>query len=132
VGIPAVDVLKLARAVVEGRMAQANFNYEQAIKHFEEAATLQDGLPYTEPEPPYWYYPIRQTLAATLVQAGRFDESEVQFRRALERAPNNGWSYFGLSELYKARGNAEAARKSDEKLANTWIGDRAQLQLTRL
>jgi hypothetical protein len=56
----------------------------------------------------------------------------VQFLRALERTPNNGWSYYGLSELYKARGNTDAARKFEEKLAKTWIGDRALLQLTKL
>jgi tetratricopeptide (TPR) repeat protein len=75
---------------------------------------------------------LRIAIRAALLQASRFDESETQFGRALERAPNNGWSYYGLCELYKARGNAEAARKLDEKLANTWIGDRALLQLTRL
>jgi hypothetical protein len=130
VGIPAIDVLKLARAVVEGRIAQAQGNSKLAIKNFEQAAALQDGLPYTEP--PYWYYPVRQTLAAALLQARRFDESEAQFHRALERAPNNGWSYYGLSELYKARRNNEAARKFEEKLANTWTGDRALLQLKKL
>jgi tetratricopeptide (TPR) repeat protein len=130
VGIPAVDALKLARTVVEGRIAQAQGNFTNAIKHFEYAAALQDGLPYTEP--PYWYYPVRQTLAAALLQARRFDEAEHQFKRALERAPNNGWSYYGLAELYKAQGNADNARKFEEKLAKTWVGSPALLQLTKL
>ena len=43
-------------------------------------------------EPPYWYYPVRQSLAAALMQAGRLDEAEEQFKLALKRAPNNGWS----------------------------------------
>lgn len=130
-GIPALDVLKLARTVVEGRIAQSRDDTKLAIAHFEEAADLQGGLPYKE-EPPYWYYPVRQTLAATLVHAGRLDEAEDQFRRALERAPNNGWSYYGLFELYKARRNADAAREAEAKLAKTWIGDRTLLQLSKL
>jgi tetratricopeptide (TPR) repeat protein len=130
VGIPAHAVLKLAGAVVAGRVAQAQGNSELAIASFEEAAALQDTLPYTEP--PYWYYPVRQTLAAALLHAGRLNDAEDQFHRALERAPNNAWSYYGLAKLYKARGDIEAARQAEEKLAQTWIGDRALLQLSKL
>jgi len=129
-GVPAQDVLKLARALVRGRVAQARGDTKTAIARFEEAAALQDRLPYMEP--PYWYYPVRQSLGAALVQAGRLDEAEDQFRRALKRAPNNGWSYYGLSELYRARGDADAARKAEAELARTWIGDRALLQLSKL
>jgi tetratricopeptide (TPR) repeat protein len=129
-GVPAEDVLKLARTLVQGRIAQAQGNTKIAIAQFEAAAALQDGLAYMEP--PYWYYPVRQTLAAAWVQAGRLDEAEDQFRRALKRAPNNGWSYYGLSELYRARGDADAVRKAEAELAKTWIGDRSLLQLSKL
>ena len=50
------------------------------------AAAAQFALAYTEP--PYWYYPIRQSLAAALLQAGRYTEAERQFQRALSRAAN--------------------------------------------
>ena len=101
-----------------------------AVAQFEQAATLQDALPYMEP--PYWYYPVRQTLGAALMQTGRLDEAEEQFRWALKRAPNNGWSYYGLAELYRARGNGDAARQMEAELARTWIGDRSLLQLYKL
>jgi tetratricopeptide (TPR) repeat protein len=129
-GVPAQDVLELARTMVQGRIAQAKGDSKAAIASFDRAAALQDSLPYMEP--PYWYYPVRQTLAAALVQAGRFDEAEDQFRRALKRAPNNGWSYYGLAELYRARGDADAARKAEAELGKTWIGDRGLLQLSKL
>jgi tetratricopeptide (TPR) repeat protein len=129
-GVPAQEVLELARNVVLGRIAQAQGDSGKAIEHFERAAALQDALPYMEP--PYWYYPVRQSLAAALLQAKRYDDAEEQFRRALKRAPNNGWSYYGLAELYRVRGNADAAKKAEQDLANTWIGDRALLQLSRL
>ena len=129
-GIPAHDVLKLARAVVEGRVDQARGDPNGAAEHFEQAAVLQDALPYTEP--PYWYYPVRQSVAAALMQAGRLDAAEDQFRRALIRAPNNGWSYYGLVQLYTARGDTGAARKAEEELAKTWVGDRQLLQLSKL
>src|SRR5262249_38472850 len=121
-GIPASDVLKLARGVIEGRVALAQGDANKATERFEQAAALQETLPYMEP--PYWYYPVRQSLAVALMQAGRLDDAEDQFRRALARAPNNGWSYYGLAELYKTRGDAEAGRKAGAKLAKNWGGDR--------
>jgi tetratricopeptide (TPR) repeat protein len=129
-GIPAQDVLKLARTVLLGRVAQAQGDFNAAGGQFEQAASIQDALPYTEP--PYWYYPVRQSLAAALLQAGRLAEAEDQFLLALKRAPANGWSYFGLTQLYKQRGEAAAAEKAEADLARTWVGDRQLLQISNL
>jgi len=128
--IPAQDVLELAQNVVEARIAQARGDSKTAVDRFRKAADIQDTLRYTEP--PFWYYPVRQSLAAALVQAGRLDEALEQFRRALRRAPNNGWTYYGLAQLYKKRGNANAARGAEAQLAKTWIGDKSLLDLGRL
>jgi tetratricopeptide (TPR) repeat protein len=130
VGIPANDVLKIAEHVLQGRMAQAKGDANAAVSEFEKAATLQDSLNYMEP--PYWYYPVRQSLAAALVQAKRYDAAAEQFRRSLTRAPNNAWSYYGLVELHKARGDAIALSKAEELLNQSWVGDRALLQLSNL
>ena len=129
-GIPAQDVLKLARTVLLGRVAQAQGDFNAAIGQFEQAASIQDALAYTEP--PYWYYPLRQSLAAALLQAGRLTEAEDQFLLALKRAPANGWSYFGLTQLYKQRGDAAAADKAEADLTRTWVGDRQLLQISNL
>jgi tetratricopeptide (TPR) repeat protein len=130
VGIPANDVLKIAEHVLQGRMAQAKGDANAAVSEFEKAATLQDSLNYMEP--PYWYYPVRQSLAAALVQAKRYDAAAEQFRRSLMRAPNNAWSYYGLVELHKARGDAMALSKAEELLNQSWVGDRVLLQLSNL
>ncbi|AMN40815.1 tetratricopeptide repeat protein [Rhodoplanes sp. Z2-YC6860] len=129
-GVPAQEVLHVARTVVLARVAQAKGDKRGAVSQFEQAAALQEALPYTEP--PYWYYPVRQSLAAALLQAGRYAEAERQFQRALTRAPSNGWSYYGLAELHKKQGNRTAARKAEADLARTWIGDRKLLQISRL
>jgi tetratricopeptide (TPR) repeat protein len=129
-GVPAKDVLALARSVIEARIAQRQGDKAAAIERFERAAALQDGLPYMEP--PYWYYPVRQSLAVALMQAGRLDQAEEQFKLALRRAPGNGWSWYGLAELYRARGQADEARKLDADLAKLWIGERQLLELSKL
>ena len=97
---------------------------------FGEAAAIQETLRYSEP--PYWYYPVRQSLAAALMQAGRLDQAREQFQLALKRAPNNGWTYYGLAQLYRKRGDARAAADAEAQLAKTWIGDRALLDVSRL
>jgi tetratricopeptide (TPR) repeat protein len=128
--VPAQEVLRIARTVIMARVAQGKGDKSAAVSRFEEAAALQEALPYTEP--PYWYYPIRQSLAAALLQAGRYAEAKQQFELALRRSPSNGWSYYGLAELYKARGDTAAARKAEADLARTWIGDRRLLQISNL
>jgi tetratricopeptide (TPR) repeat protein len=128
--VPAQEVLRIARTLILARVAQAKGDKRTAVVLFERAAALQDALPYTEP--PYWYYPIRQSLAAALLQAGRYAEAERQFQRALSRAPANGWSYYGLAQLHKSRGNTAAARKAEADLARIWIGDRRLLQISNL
>lgn len=129
-GIPANDVLKIAQHVVHGRIAQSQGDANVAVEQFEKAAALQDGMSYMEP--PFWYYPVRQSLAAALVQAKRYDDAAEQFRRSLQRAPNNAWSYYGLAELHKARNDAMALRAAEDQLNKTWTGDRQLLKLSNL
>jgi tetratricopeptide (TPR) repeat protein len=129
-GVPAKDVLALARTVIEARIAQRQGDKTASIERFERAAALQDGLPYMEP--PYWYYPVRQSLAVALMQAGRLDDAEEQFKHALKRAPGNGWSWYGLAELYKTRGKADEASKLEADLVKLWIGERQLLELSKL
>ena len=117
-GIPALEVLQLARTVVEGRLAQAEGDSNKAIERFEQAAALQDALPYTEP--PYWYYPVRQSLAAALMQAGRLGDAEEQFRRALARAPEQRLVVLRIARTlegaWRRRGGAKGGSRAGEDL----------------
>jgi tetratricopeptide (TPR) repeat protein len=103
-GVPAPDIVRLATRVVDGRAAQAERDYDAAAAAFRDAAAIQDGLPYTEP--PYWYYPVRQSL---LLQAGKPTEAEEMFRAALRQYPNSAWALYGLREAQAARGDTASA-----------------------
>lgn len=128
--VPAPDLLNLARHVIEGRIAQSQGDLAGAIKEFEIAVTIQDTLAYMEP--PYWYYPVRQTLGAALMQAGRAQEAEAVFEQTLKNVPKNGWALYGLMETQKAQGKQEVARATQKRLQHAWSGDLAQLDLGRL
>jgi tetratricopeptide (TPR) repeat protein len=123
-------VLEIAEAVIAARIAQARADRAGAVAAFQKAAALQETLPYTEP--PYWYYPVHQSLGAALLQAGRADEAEAAFREALRRSPNSGWVIYGLAETARARGDEAARQEMEARLARTWIGDRSLLELKRL
>ena len=81
--------------VATGRLADASGDLDGAAKAYENAIAIADGLAYTEP--PYWYYPVRQSLGSVRLRQGRLDDAEKAFRdrwracaTAAGRSP--GWS----------------------------------------
>ena len=80
---------------------------QAAIAHFERAVAGQDALPYTEP--PFWYYPTRQSLGLALLRAGRAADAEAVYRKDLQAYPHNGWSTFGLIQSLEAQGKIDDA-----------------------
>lgn len=128
--VPGREIVRTARLVATGREAAARGDLDAAAAAYENAIALQDELAYTEP--PYWYYPIRQSLGAVLLRAGRLSEAEQAFRDSLIRTPNNGWALYGLRQLYRQQGDRKAERAAAEALKRTWFGDRSTLNLARL
>jgi tetratricopeptide (TPR) repeat protein len=118
--VPAPEILRIARHVLEGRIAQAEGNLDQAISEFELAVQIQDTLPYMEPE--YWYYPVRQSLGAALLAAGRAADAEEVFRQSLIEAPNNGWALYGLMQAYDAQGDQVASVETKKLFDKAWAG----------
>jgi tetratricopeptide (TPR) repeat protein len=96
----------------------------------EEAVATQERLSYTEP--PYWYYPAKQTLAAMVLEAGDAERAEQLFIEALAESPNNGWVLFGVGEAYRRQGDRAAEKYARSLLKNAFAGDRASLTLSRL
>ena len=129
-GVPAPDMLDLAREMVLARIALAEGKLRTARTAFERAAAIQDKLPYSEP--PHWPYPVRQSLAAVMVRLGDLNAAEDAFRASLAQAPNNGWALYGLSEVYRRMGRRDAAADIARRLDGAWAGDRRALDLRRL
>jgi tetratricopeptide (TPR) repeat protein len=128
--VPAPDLLSLARHVIEGRIAQAQGDLEGVIKEFRIAVSIQDSLSYTEP--PYWYYPVRQSLGAALLQAGRAEDAERMFEQSLEQFPKSGWSLYGLMKAQQAQGKTDAAKATEQRFKQAWAGAPEALDLKRL
>lgn len=129
-GIPAVPVLGVAENVVRARAAQAENKPDDEVELWKKAAETQDAIPYMEP--PYWYYPVRQSLGAALLKSGHPAEAEKEFLAALDRARGSAWALFGLEQAEKAKGDAAAADKAAAEFTKAWRGDPAMLSLERL
>jgi tetratricopeptide (TPR) repeat protein len=104
--IPGRQVIALAAQVVEGKRQAREGKLDEAIATFQAAAEAQTAIPYTEP--PFWYYPVEQTLGALLLQTGRHGEAAGAFMKALVRHPNNAWSLYGLMKAQEAAGDPAA------------------------
>lgn len=129
-GIPAPELLALARHVVLARLSQAQGDLETARGELEAAVAIEDQLGYMEP--PFWYYPVRQTLGAVLLQMGKAREAETVFLESLLRVPNNAWALYGLVETYEQLGDKRAADKARERFEQAWAGEPQALDLARL
>ena len=128
--VPAPDLLRIARHVLEGRIAQSEERFDDAAKEFEVAVQIQDTLPYMEP--PYWYYPVRQSLGSALTSAGKLDEAIQVYRQSLVNYPNNGWALFGLAEAYEQSGDTAGADETRKLYEKAWAEDGIELDLSKL
>ena len=115
---PARDLLEIAKSLLKGEMAYRSGDAVSAVLAFEAAVALQDALPYTEP--PFWYYPTRQSLGAALLASDRLAEAQAVFEADLEQYPMNGWSMFGLAEALRRQGDEAGAAQMTARFETVW------------
>ncbi|MCA0025325.1 MULTISPECIES: hypothetical protein [unclassified Mesorhizobium] len=129
-GIPALSVLQVAEDVVRARAAQAENDVGGSIAFWKKAVETEDTIPYMEP--PYWYYPVRQSLGAALLKNGQPADAAKEFVAALHRARSSAWALFGLQQAAESQGDTAAATKAADELSKAWKGDPGMLTLERL
>ena len=121
--------LQIATHALLGEIAARRGGLEEGIAHFRAAMKIEDDQLYTEP--PDWYYPIRHSLAAVLLRAGRPAEAEHLYREDLKRFPENGWSLFGLAQALRAQGKSSAAADVDARFSRAWAAADVTLTASR-
>jgi len=117
-GQPSRKLLEIAENLLQGQIDFMEGDFEASINNFKKAVALQDDLPYTEP--PFWYYPTRQSLGRVLIEAGKLEEAEAVFKKDLEGYPRNGWSMFGLYKVLEIQGKTEEAKQYKDKFDIIW------------
>ena len=129
-GVPAKEIVQTAKLVIAARLADAQGDLDGAARAYEQAVALEDALSYMEP--PFWYYPIRQSLGSVRLRQGRLEDAERAFRDSLARVRNNGWALAGLAETYKRMGDAKREAQARKTLARAWFGPAGGPDLGRL
>jgi predicted Zn-dependent protease len=119
-------LLTLASNVLAGEIAARQGQYDRAVQLLATAVSQQDNLGYEEP--PAWYYPVRQSLGAVLLKAGRADDAEAVYREDLRRNPENGWSLYGLMQSLQAQEKKKDAAEAEQRFHQAWA--KADIQLT--
>ena len=117
-GHPTKSLMKIASLLASGSIDMYSSKYSEAITSFKEAVIIQDTLPYTEP--PFWYYPTRQTLGHALLMNNSFEEAALVFEKDLKDYPRNGWSYFGLHLAQNKLNNQEESIEALNKFKEIW------------
>jgi tetratricopeptide (TPR) repeat protein len=121
----AADILSIASKVLDGEMAAKRDKFEESAKLLREAVAVEDRLRYDEP--PDWMQPVRHTLGAVLLRAGKYAEAEKVYREDLVRYPENGWSLFGLGRALRLQKKDAEAGSVEERFARIW--SRADVRL---
>jgi len=121
--------ISIAVHALMGEIATRSGDAAGGITHFREAVKIEDAGLYFEP--PKWYYPVRQSLGAALLKAGRHAEAEVVYREDLKRFPENGWSLYGLAAALKAQGKSAEAAAAEKRFQKAWEGADVKLMASR-
>jgi tetratricopeptide (TPR) repeat protein len=119
--------LDLAANILDARIATAHADRGRAIEYWKNAVQIQDRLYYGEP--PEWFYPVRESLGAALLQNGQAGEAEAVFRADLEQYPRNPRSLFGLLKSLEAQTNIRDAEWVRREFEAAWKNSDGRLEL---
>ena len=120
----------IAERMVTAELAAARKQPDDAVAALREAVAIEDRIPYDEP--PGWHAPVRQTLGAVLLDAGRAADAERVYREELHRNPGNGWSLFGLAQSLRAQGKEPEAARVQHDFATAWRDADVRLTASRM
>ncbi len=125
------QVAEVAAGVLQGRAALLAGNPNQAATLFAAAAIAQEkSFPVLRNfDPPPWWYPVRRSLAAAQLQAGRYAEAEREARASLAGWPQDALALRILSQAEAKQGQNGAARDHLREARRNWRGDLAAVPI---
>ncbi|MFN7974740.1 MAG: hypothetical protein U0166_20725 [Acidobacteriota bacterium] len=127
---PMSSFVAVAGNVLDARMAEAKKDWKGAIAAWTKAVEEQDKLAYDEP--PGFYYPVRESLGAALLQAKKPADAERVFRADLEKNPRSGRSLFGLAQSLRAQKRDVDAAWVEAELQTAWKNADGPLKVSDL
>ncbi len=126
---PLAHAAQIAERTVNAELALARGDQAAAIAALTEAIAIEDRIPYDEP--PGWHSPVRQSLGAVMLAAGRPGDAERVYREELQRNPLNGWSLKGLALALRQQQRDDEAVAVEKQFQAAWQHSDVQLVASR-
>jgi hypothetical protein len=117
----AVAALDIARLVLEGRAAMLEGRSGAAVEAYRAAARIEEARLDRFRDPPFWWYPVRRSLAAALIAQGRTAEAELELRQVLLWWPYDPMSLRLLADCARPGDATRATLRA--QAASNWVGD---------
>ena len=114
----AKDILAIASHALAGEIAAQRGENDAAVAELTEAVKLEDANRYDEP--PDWLQPVRHSLGAVLLRAGKAADAEKVYREDLVRWPENGWALWGLALALEKQGKSKDAQAARARFEKAW------------
>jgi tetratricopeptide (TPR) repeat protein len=114
------NILTIAENVLGAKISFVKNDMDATVRQLRAAVAIQDALNYAEPQD--WFYPVRESLGAVLLNIGDNAGAEEVFRADLQRNPRNPRSLFGLEQALKAQDRAYDAGFVKKQFDASWKG----------
>ncbi|HEV8343382.1 MAG TPA: tetratricopeptide repeat protein [Candidatus Binatia bacterium] len=124
------DILALAAATLDAQLAWAQGEKQKSIQEWRRAVKLESKIQYDEP--PAWFYPVRQSLAAALLRTGQAKEAESVFRQSIKKQPRDGRLLFGLWQSLTEQKRDNEAALVEQQFNAAWKDATVKLRIEDL
>ncbi len=126
-----VDIAAIAGDVLSGRAAMISGRAETAATLFGRAAARQEKAFAVKDnfDPPPWWYPVRRSLAAADLRAGRAADAAREASASLAGWPQDALALRVLGAAEARLGQTKASRQHLALARSAWRGDLAKVPI---
>lgn len=117
--------------VLEGRAAMLAGDPRAAAAAYRKAMERQVAADFGS-DPPLFWYSVRRSLAAAMLESGEHDSARAQLYASLRHWPNDALALYLLSRIDRAAGDAASADRNLARARAIWAGDVTQVPLARI
>ncbi|QHT65885.1 hypothetical protein GXP67_03985 [Rhodocytophaga rosea] len=111
-------LIEIASRVLQAEILRKEGNNNTAISLLQEATDIEDKLNYNEP--PDWFFSVRHSLGAVLLENRQYKEAEKVFKDDLFFIPKNGWALNGLYQSLIGQKKLNEAREVKKQFGQAW------------
>jgi tetratricopeptide (TPR) repeat protein len=116
-------MVEIARHVLLGRAAMLEGRFDEAAREFKAGADIQRAKFPDGGDPPPWWYPVRRSVAAAELRAGRYEQAIATANGVLKEWPSDPMTLTVLAMSERALGRTAEADGHFAQARAGWAGD---------